>query len=56
MLVIESNQCRCGVPKTHTSWLVHPAILAITAFFGAGLVYASITDTCGMDLLLGRMS
>ena len=30
-------------------WLVHPA------FIGAGLVFAGITDTCGMGLLLARM-
>jgi rhodanese-related sulfurtransferase len=36
-------------------WLVHPAFLAISAFVGAGLVFAGITDTCGMGLLLARM-
>ncbi len=29
--------------------------LAIPAFVGAGLVFAGITDTCGMALLLARM-
>jgi rhodanese-related sulfurtransferase len=37
------------------SWLVHPALIALSAFVGAGLVFAGITDTCGMGLLLARM-
>jgi rhodanese-related sulfurtransferase len=37
------------------SWLVHPAFLALSAFVGAGLVFAGITDTCGMVFLLARM-
>ena len=37
------------------SWLVHPARLALSAFVGAGLVFAGITNTCGMGLLLARM-
>jgi rhodanese-related sulfurtransferase len=37
------------------SWLVHPAFLALSAFVGAGLVFAGITDTCGMAMLLARM-
>jgi rhodanese-related sulfurtransferase len=36
-------------------WLVHPAILGLAAFVGAGLVFAGITDTCGMGMLLARM-
>jgi rhodanese-related sulfurtransferase len=36
-------------------WLVHPAFVALSAFVGAGLVFAGITDTCGMGLLLARM-
>lgn len=36
-------------------WLVHPALLAITAFAGAGLVFAGVTDWCGMGMLLARM-
>jgi rhodanese-related sulfurtransferase len=34
---------------------VHPALLALSAFVGAGLVFAGVTDTCGMGLLLARM-
>ncbi len=36
-------------------WLVHPALFGLSAFIGAGLVFAGITDTCGMGLLLARM-
>ena len=34
---------------------VHPGFLALSAFVGAGLVFAGITDTCGMGMLLARM-
>ena len=36
-------------------WFVHPAFLGLEAFIGAGLLFAGITDTCGMGLLLARM-
>jgi rhodanese-related sulfurtransferase len=36
-------------------WFVHEAFLGLAAFVGAGLVFAGITDTCGMGLLLARM-
>lgn len=36
-------------------WLVHPAFYGLSAFVGAGLVFAGITDTCGMGLLLAKM-
>ncbi len=36
-------------------WLVDPLFLALAAFVGAGLVFAGLTDTCGMGLLLARM-
>ena len=36
-------------------WFVHPAGVALSAFVGAGLVFAGVTDTCGMGLLLARM-
>jgi rhodanese-related sulfurtransferase len=35
-------------------WLVHPACTGLAAFVGAGLVFAGVTDTCGMGLLLAR--
>jgi len=34
---------------------LHPAFLGLSAFAGAGLVFAGITDWCGMGLLLARM-
>lgn len=34
---------------------LHPAFLALSAFVGAGLVFAGVTDTCGMAMLLARM-
>ncbi|MBS0207887.1 MAG: rhodanese-like domain-containing protein [Planctomycetes bacterium] len=36
-------------------WFVHPAFIGLSAFVGAGLVFAGITDTCGMGMLLARM-
>jgi rhodanese-related sulfurtransferase len=37
------------------AWFVHPAFVAIPAFFGAGLLFAGATGTCGLALLLARM-
>jgi rhodanese-related sulfurtransferase len=37
------------------AWFVHPYWLVVPAFVGAGLVFAGVTDTCGMGLLLARM-
>jgi len=34
---------------------VHPGFLAISAFVGAGLAFAGITDTCGMAMMLAKM-
>lgn len=34
---------------------VAPAFYALSAFVGAGLVFAGVTNTCGMALLLARM-
>ena len=36
-------------------WFVHPYLFGLAAFVGAGLMFAGITDTCGMGLLLARM-
>ena len=36
-------------------FLVHPYFIGLAAFVGAGLVFAGITDTCGMGMLLARM-
>ena len=35
--------------------LLHPLWIGLSAFVGAGLVFAGITDTCGMGMLLARM-
>jgi len=37
------------------AWLVHPLFVLLAGFVGAGLVFAGVTDTCGMGLLLARM-
>jgi rhodanese-related sulfurtransferase len=37
------------------SWFVHPAFIGLSAFVGCGLIFAGITDICGMGLLLARM-
>lgn len=34
---------------------VHPAFVWLSAFVGAGLMFAGITDWCGMGLLIARM-
>ena len=34
---------------------VHPGFLGVPAFVGAGLVFAGVTDTCGLGMLLARM-
>ena len=36
-------------------WFVHPACIGLSAFVGAGLIFAGMTDTCGMGMLLARM-
>lgn len=36
-------------------WLVHPAFIGLSAFIGAGLIFAGVTDTCGMGMMLARM-
>ncbi len=36
-------------------WLVHPTFLGLSAFVGAGLVFAGLTDWCGMGLMLAKM-
>jgi rhodanese-related sulfurtransferase len=37
------------------AWRVHPAFMGLSAFVGAGLVFAGITDTCGMGMMLSKM-
>ena len=36
-------------------FLVHPVLFGLSAFVGAGLVFAGVTGFCGMGLLLARM-
>jgi rhodanese-related sulfurtransferase len=36
-------------------FLVHEYLFGLSGFVGAGLVFAGITDTCGMGMLLARM-
>lgn len=36
-------------------WLVHPALYLLTAFVGGGLIFAGLTDTCGMAMLLAKL-
>ncbi len=37
------------------AYLIHPYFSAVVIFVGAGLVFAGISDTCGMGMLLSRM-
>jgi rhodanese-related sulfurtransferase len=50
--VVAGSLVLCGVVLGVT---VHPAFLGLSAFVGAGLVFAGVTDWCGMGLLLARM-
>lgn len=36
-------------------WVVHTSCFALAACVGGGLIYAGVTDRCGMGLLLARM-
>lgn len=36
-------------------YFVHPYFIGLSAFVGAGLAFAGITDTCGMGMMLARM-
>ncbi len=40
---------------TALGWLVHPAWYGLSALVGAGLIFAGVTDRCGMALLLCRL-
>ena len=37
------------------AWFVHPAFVWLSAFIGGGLLFAGLTDTCGMGMLLAKM-
>jgi rhodanese-related sulfurtransferase len=36
-------------------WQVNPGFYALSGFVGAGLVFAGVTDTCAMGMLIARM-
>jgi len=36
-------------------FLVHPYFFGLSGFVGAGLMFAGITDTCAMGMLIARM-
>ena len=36
-------------------YFVHPAWIALSGLVGAGLVFAGLTDTCGMGMLLAQV-
>ncbi len=36
-------------------WIIHPAFIGISAFVGAGLVFAGVTDSCAMGAMLAKM-
>ena len=35
--------------------IIHPAFIWLSAFIGVGLIFAGITDWCGMGILVARM-
>lgn len=37
------------------AYFVHPYLIGLSAFVGAGLVFAGVTDTCGMGMMLAKM-
>jgi len=36
-------------------YFVHPYFVGLSGFIGAGLMFAGITDTCGMGMMLSKM-
>lgn len=45
----------CVLAGSALAWFVDPAFIAIPAFFGAGLVFAGITGTCGLAALVAML-
>lgn len=37
------------------SYYIVPAFILLSAFVGAGLIFAGVTDTCGMAMILAKM-
>ena len=42
----------CGVLLVH---FVNPALMWLSGFVGAGLIFAGITDTCAMGMLISKL-
>ena len=42
----------CGVLLAH---FVNPALMWLSGFVGAGLIFAGITDTCAMGMLISKL-
>jgi len=38
-----------------SAWLIHPAFAGIAAFVGGGLVFAGVTNYCGMGILMSKL-
>ena len=36
-------------------YFLHPYWIGLSAFVGAGLVFAGVTDTCGMGMMIAKM-
>lgn len=45
----------CVLAGSALAWFVHPGLVAIPAFFGAGLVFAGTTGTCGLAALVALL-
>lgn len=45
----------CVVIGAALTWFVHPAFVAIPAFFGAGLVFAGASGTCALASIIALM-
>lgn len=37
------------------AWLVHPWFVGLSAFIGAGLIFAGITNFCGLGMLMAKL-
>jgi rhodanese-related sulfurtransferase len=58
MSVMRQTQLVIGLvvaAGTALGFFVHPALLILPAFMGAGLIFAGASGTCGLAMLLARM-
>ncbi len=58
MSVMQQTQLVIGLATligAALAYFVHPAFVAIPAFFGAGLAFAGATGTCGLAIVLAKM-